>query len=145
MRPLSVITMTMAGILSAPVTLWSIGLSPHWILEVHLVALGMVLRLLVMAASLGRSAKEVAWVGLYGGALSSLFTQILLHSPQNKANVAAAFSAYGSLGARLYQLNEVTRWWPYAISLGDAFVYGVIAILAFHYVKRIRTWEISNN
>lgn len=140
MRPLSVITLVIASLLLSPMTLWSLGLTPRWMLEVHIIAFGLALRLLVMAASFARRAREIVWVGLYSGILSSLGAQILLHSPHAKANVAAAFSAYGALGSRLYQLDEVTRWWPYTLTLADGLFYGLLALLIFRYVTRLQPW-----
>ena len=80
MRPLSFITLTIAAILTVPIALWSVGLNPDWMLEVHLLACGVVVRLLVMSASLSRSVQEVAGVGLYGGGIGSLSAQIVLLS-----------------------------------------------------------------
>ncbi|MCL4520495.1 MAG: hypothetical protein M1415_02725 [Firmicutes bacterium] len=138
MRPLSFITLTIAAILTVPIALWSVGLNPDWMLEVHLLACGVVVRLLVMSASLSRSVQEVAGVGLYGGGIGSLSAQIVLLSRYHYVDAARAFARNGALGTRLYEFDQASRWGPYAIALGDALLYGLIAVLAFYYVRRIR-------
>lgn len=132
--------MAIACTLTSPMVLWSLGLSPRWTLEVHLIAFGLALRLLVMAAALSRRARDAVWVGIFGGSLSSIFAQILLHTPHDNANVAAVFSTYGPLGAGLYRLDELTTWWPYALSVVDALFYGALAFFAFRYVTRLQPW-----
>ncbi len=141
MRPLSTITLAIAGLLSAPMALWSVGLSRHWMLELHLIALGIILRLLVAAASLAGKIRDVLWVGVFGGAMGSLFSQVLLHRMSARSGIAAVFD-YGSLGVHLYQANASHRWFPFALSLVDTAFYSLLAVIAFYSTRRLIASEI---
>jgi hypothetical protein len=145
MRPLTSITWALTGVLVAPVVLWSLGLNPRWTIELHLIVFGIAVRLSIMASALAKRPRDVFWVGAFGGTMSSLIAQIMLHRPHDRANLAAVFSTYGAIGARMYQLDEITHWWPFVVSLGDGLVFGVLAIFAFRYVNRLQTWSPTSH
>ncbi len=135
MRPLSLVTVAMAFALTSPMLVWSLGVPPHWMWEVHLLAFSAALRFLFLAATVSRQARETAAVGGFAAAMASLGSQILLHSPHDQANLAAVFLTYGTLGGQLYRLEATALWWPYAITLGDAAAYALVALLVHRWVN----------
>lgn len=147
MRPLSVLTLAASLVLVCPMIVWSLGLAPPtWMWEIHLLAIGLALRILFMAGALSGRAREMLWVGGFSGILSSICGQLLLHSPHDRANLAASFLSYGPLGAKLYQLDEIVHWWPYAISVGNGFLYAGIGLAIFRIVQtRYQPWSLERN
>lgn len=135
MRVLSVITSMASLTLSLPMLLWSVGLSASALAMLHFCAFLMTIRLLFLAATITTRDRDILWIGGIAGVIGALTSQIVLHWPGTSTNLALAFGAYGSLGARIFRLDVFTWWWPFLITLWSGALYALVGILVFHLAR----------
>ena len=127
-------TLVAAVIIAAPMGLWLAGVGPAVILVVNASALILTLRLYAVAAGLSRNRMHLMLVGLFSGLMGGLAVELLLHV-RGASNLAAAFSAYASLGAQMYRLDIVNPWWPFAFVALNGLFYAGVAMLIGHLVQ----------
>lgn len=104
-------------IAALPMILWSRGLSPNLMLPLHISTGILTGGFLIYVSRLSETRREALWAGGFMGSISTLISQIILHLPTSKASLAVAFTAYGPLGARMYALDALTRWWPFVLTV----------------------------
>lgn len=128
MRPFTTLTAIASMLLATPSFFWLTGLSPGMLFFLHLVAFSLVARLLYLCAQAAVNAADVIWVGVYAGAIGGLVNQLILHTALAGTRLAATFTIYGSLAPILWRLDEGSLWWPLGMALGDAVLYGLVAL-----------------
>ncbi|MBX5466006.1 MAG: hypothetical protein K6U14_00735 [Firmicutes bacterium] len=130
MRPWGTLTGIASFLLVAPNLLWLAGLSPTWLPWLHLVSLGLVVRLLFLAAQAARDAGEVVWLGGWAGMIGGLVNQLILHLPAPEMAVArnlALWEGAGRIGSWVMAWDLHSLWWPFCYAVLLAFVFAAIA------------------
>ena len=119
----------MAGTLIAATTVvWLLGAAPPVILFSHLYALLLTTYLFALSKVSNGMGQHIFATGFLSGIFGTLITEIFVHTA-NVPNLAAAFTAYASLGPILYRLNETLTWWPFTFVALNELGYGGMAFL----------------
>lgn len=122
-----------SALIAGPMALWMTGVGPGLMLVINFTGLILTVRLYAVASGIAESSRAVVAMGLFSGLTGSLLGELLLHASSGGV-LTTAFAAYASLGAELYRLDVLSRWWPFLfVALNGAF-YAGLAMLIHHLV-----------
>ncbi|NMP20943.1 hypothetical protein [Sulfobacillus harzensis] len=127
------LTVIASILIAGPMALWMTGVGPSMMLVISFTGLVLTARLYAVAAGIAESSQSAATLGLFSGLIGSLVGELLLHLSSRSA-LTTAFAAYASLGAELYRLDVLSRWWPFLFVALNGLFYAGLALLIRHLV-----------
>lgn len=128
------LTLIASAIIAGPMALWMTGIAPAWMLVINFTGLMLTVRLYAVSASFADNAWSSTGVGLFSGLTGGLIGEVLLHTA-SRTHLAAVFSTYASLGAELYRLDVLNRWFPFAMAVFSSAFYAGLALFVHHLVR----------
>lgn len=141
MQAVSWFTVIGSILLSSPMMLWLAGVPPAAMAVLHVAAVALTVRLLLITAIVSGSRRDTTLVGGVAGAVGALVSQILLHTPTGHASLAVAFAGYGWFGAAMYRWDALNRWWPWVVVLLGTGGYGLLGWAAYAASRRTRSLQ----